>query len=74
MPQLEKVASYKRPDGSAEACIYKIGEVNHLVTLTWVNVFGMAVRNKEVLCLGIDHAKKIFDDCVDELKREEIIQ
>ncbi len=65
-----RVDFFKKEDGSGLVSLYKIGEVNHLVIYSKFSIPEPSVR--ELLCLGYPHAKRIFDGCVEELKRDEI--
>lgn len=70
MQELEKILCYRRPDGTGMVSVYKIGQVNHLVAYVTV----MPFVQKEILCLGWEHAQMVFNKCKEELARNGMVQ
>ncbi len=73
MPELlQKLLTHHNQAGSAIVTMYKIGQVNHLVTFVRLDVFPPIER--EILCLNFEHACLVYEKCKQDMDAEMVVQ
>lgn len=66
MQPLKRLRQFVTEDKLGSVSIYEIGAMNHLVVVCTGNF------QKDVLCLGPEHADRIFQGCIKKFKEETI--